>query len=938
MASPVPGMAYQLHIQMEKRWQIHFGFRQGNVFVQAIDSSGTYEYIPDSHFKGSQHLDLPLVLIENCAHWLHIGNQTLECRRLPRIWDTARFGNWLINLKTGKATRRESHLIDPFSPLFRSIANIFSGFVDSKHLTVYQSRTSVHVEIKHISLSFQVTKAGALACKELRALVDRSQDAGTLYGLGSMIVMCDIKNHSKRSLIVPMGTIRYRMQGFQAQVVVDLDSQGAYAQFGIDWVLGRLTCAPEPRLLYFKAQLHAYTSFLLPDTLTSRTGTEEALHILNSAICQPWVTLTTGQIGVLAALGELSPKRMYYPDTIKVMEKVVWKTQLPWWSQHDSFRPVVAKILAKSQELSTFGNLRLEESEATNHPEMLEVVELRRRAELRRSRFDPGGFKLTDEGHVGRRHYVSRFSAGQKIRQDVRQILQVLIHDQFCIRLKEPLIDRLASWKWMCPATTDIQSTTLVSTLLNSETCDQWWSYVRACVSIDGADVSFMLATLANVLEMDLLMVLAAVARVPEVRKFVQQPPDIQQLVPFRKNDEPNVAILTNVVNSHVITIGDSAFSRERDGQMAWADKTMYDALCSEGVNQLIDHVVEYWPSAEVYTHDFSSETVDIDAAVVAMGPEWARAYQNHKLEQYVDDLSTLLDTASGLSMEFSSPDERRVIWYSEPRDSSHDVFTLARLAEKPVEAVKDAALSSESTAALMGLIQTQTAPLQTSLERQDAISELQTILDLLTQFGGELYRLYAYDLQASLRVLRDEPAPMKVVDLPSPVVALAAVAKCRHNLALTLGRVRNAVAGNDPRQVWLRNGNLWPSMSAVSLLEMIRVTANINFGHGMKEVLVTLGLAVTMLQKFRRIEDAVLRGVGAVSKLQDELLNPCHTTWSPLEHPDWLLLEIDSDILIRPDQIDVAMATIQPVTGKNSVLQMNMGRGESTQYTRSCV
>ncbi|KAF3913599.1 hypothetical protein ABW20_dc0110554 [Dactylellina cionopaga] len=62
-----------------------------------------------------------------------------------------------------------------------------------------------------------------------------------------------------------------------------------------------------------------------------------------------------------------------------------------------------------------------------------------------------------------------------------------------------------------------------------------------------------------------------------------------------------------------------------------------------------------------------------------------------------------------------------------------------------------------------------------------------------------------------------------------------------------------------------------------------------------------------------------------------EEEKNMGHQNWEPLEFPDWLLLEIDSNILIRPDQVEVAHATIQPASGNNSVLQMNMGQGKTS-------
>jgi hypothetical protein len=65
------------------------------------------------------------------------------------------------------------------------------------------------------------------------------------------------------------------------------------------------------------------------------------------------------------------------------------------------------------------------------------------------------------------------------------------------------------------------------------------------------------------------------------------------------------------------------------------------------------------------------------------------------------------------------------------------------------------------------------------------------------------------------------------------------------------------------------------------------------------------------------------------LQKLAEEQANAGHLNWQPSEHPDWLLLEIDANILIRPEQVDVAVATISPGSRSNSVLQMNMGQGK---------
>jgi hypothetical protein len=78
-------------------------------------------------------------------------------------------------------------------------------------------------------------------------------------------------------------------------------------------------------------------------------------------------------------------------------------------------------------------------------------------------------------------------------------------------------------------------------------------------------------------------------------------------------------------------------------------------------------------------------------------------------------------------------------------------------------------------------------------------------------------------------------------------------------------------------------------------------------------------------LVRLLRIDYA--RQKGNQQQLEEEQENLGHRNWKPIDRPDWLLLEIDANMLIRPGQVDVALATISPVSKSNSVLQMNMGQ-----------
>ena len=122
---------------------------------------------------------------------------------------------------------------------------------------------------------------------------------------------------------------------------------------------------------------------------------------------------------------------------------------------------------------------------------------------------------------------------------------------------------------------------------------------------------------------------------------------------------------------------------------------------------------------------------------------------------------------------------------------------------------------------------------------------------------------------------------------------------------------------------------DLWPRIVPTTLLPCLSSNTKVRVGTYIRSMLFDYALSITALQRLIRIE-AVTRRKDQ-SQLADETSNLGHKYWQPKEHPDWLLLEIESNILLRPDQVEVALCTISPASGKNSVLQMMMGQGKSS-------
>jgi hypothetical protein len=156
-------------------------------------------------------------------------------------------------------------------------------------------------------------------------------------------------------------------------------------------------------------------------------------------------------------------------------------------------------------------------------------------------------------------------------------------------------------------------------------------------------------------------------------------------------------------------------------------------------------------------------------------------------------------------------------------------------------------------------------------------------------------------------------------------------IEKVRVALNHQFEHIKNALSAEDDRFQWLQLGGLWPCTTPTTLLEQLRSSSDYHFGSDMKEALISYGILTTTLQRLLRIRHAQLRGDH--HKLFQEWRNPGHENWRPLDFPDWLLLEIESDLLIRCEQVDVANAIISPASGSNSVLQMNMGKGKLINF-----
>ena len=929
--STMPGMTHVLTTIIGKDHQVHFGLRGDTVVIRAITKDDLLELIPRKEFcKKNSISDLPQPLISDCVHWLNLQSKRLEIRQKPDIWKQRRASNWWVNVQARRGYKpREAELVDPRSTLFQSVQTIFQEFEFPDHLMVTQPKNGrLTVWLKRQGLSFTVNHNNLLECRELRSEIDPDQDAGTWYGFLSKIVLRDIKDLSKRSIITALGQVR--QSPYNLLPVVRAEPVQSYGRYVIDHVLGRLTCPPESRLLYNKARFHAFTSFVLPDSLTGRTGREEAQATLQSGICQPWRPISTGgHISMLQELrDQLCPGRQYYPPEMRALQTVKWtKDRLS--ILHDSYDAIIQAIIDKSNRLSPFYDPEFVDTrdgaELNSH--------LRRRGEIRQSLYerDASVTRMTNLSSEDC-HYVSRDTytpSGTCL--NAFQITKLCHQTRFSLSMGDGLRDILARCKNIIggfhdPADDQYPS---LSGVIETNTSENWGALVNFCRNIGEDDryklsLRLALLTLNHKSSLDLIRSLAAFSHIDSLKSL--ETPKSLCFTEFKPGEKPDLDLLKSLVARD-----DPAFVMPKKSQPKHQAKARarHREQCESEGKRLAEHFLAQWPNDELRVTDFGSTILFTHDCLDRVRPHWQRLVDNWKLSEFLKKTQSILDQYMG-PCNFGEPcvGPNNLLTVC-PVSRCDAVPCLARgLLQKPGPCVEAAQLSS---APVQGnSIEEKNVPTGPAAERNKTKSEhcqLRGILNNLQSSPDIIRQEYAQDLKRSLEALTSCPNPDSWVhgDVLNYEDIIQRITSLKHSITEQTCLIRQSIGNGDDRYRWLDIGGLWPCTSRLVMLEQLRSVSGLVYGKNMKESIVQLGVLLTNLQRLYRLKEGHLKSDRR--RFMEEQQNKGHTNWNPHKYPDWLLLELDSNIMIREEQVLVAQSIISPRSGENSVLQMNMGK-----------
>jgi len=961
--SSLPGMSYMLASLFHEH-EIHFGFRTGTAFIRARCKNRFLELIPHAVFlakAGGEAPDLPLPLINDSVHWLDLNFQTLEIRPLATMWQMKQ-SNWTIHLRTSLAWRRNSLLVDPRSLTFHRVASLIEPFEHRSRMTVFQpERANLSLQLPGLELSFRVNYEGLLESQQLRAVVDSNQDAGTLYGLQSSLVLRDSAVPEDRSIVVAIGPAKVVQNPNDNHVRVKTNHTGFYARFFINRELGRLECAAEPRLIYFKAYCHAVTSFILPDPLTGRTGMDEAIHCLQVGNAQPWAPVDGESYRILLSIAELTPRRLYYPENLKALQRVIWKEELMPILQHDAFRPIVKDILYQCRLLHRFhlGSTEPPPLDQTSNEHLLA------RALARNQSFRAVQHKtLTGSTAVPDPIYVARDSTATVSGKNTYEAAILLKNSSSCIAVNHDLVSRMKEWPIIQGFDQEFERY-LFADLINIDLSSCWGSIFRLCLNsgdaLDKYKIMFLFATISFDAHIDMTLIRSLIV-VHIMKEFkTLQLPRSSVFINFRGDQGPTIDFLIQFMEYYRVAYPEDERAlltvamhpkQRRKLEMA---QFRHEQHSENSCKAFARHLLLQWPCREPSIDGLEQmPLLDFEKAFQAIKPEWERLFDNHELSEHLTIVQKLLDRCEATEAPVVPSTNKEEQEFYPTSTTSKVQPTIWDLLLKPVghESINDCKplgdISSTATTTsnpspsqnpsqasgtkVQTLLRNSARPpshIEPQAQRSVLVSELQSIVAPFANSDNAVRRTYGKDLQTSISALQKLQVSKPLVKASqqvNPTALKSTILSWRCEVQNQFTHIHESVINEDR---WLLSGRLLPDVTPVTLLEALPTLAAAQNPGSILYVIIKYAQSITKLQQVLRIQTAHQRQ--DVIQLANETRQDGHPYWQAKDYIDWLLLQIDFNFLIRRDQYEVAKAMITPLSGNNFVLQMNMGQGKSS-------
>ncbi|KAJ4291237.1 hypothetical protein N0V88_006237 [Collariella sp. IMI 366227] len=945
-------------------WIVHFAMAGSELVIQAIHTKNTtrlnevpdeevWEFVPPWKLEG----DVPMSFVKDCSHWLNHATGKIEFRSTKEPWVSST-DNWILTRDAERKllTRYGCSLIDPYSATATLLSTILRpievlGNIDIVFRPVNKM---VVLDLPRYLLSFTLVEGEtSVRSKHYCGMrIDEDQNIGALFGLQNKLVLEqeDVSTHCspQRIVLIPRGLPLTRLGSNHVSVNIDFceKSPVKHDTFSVDSRLGLLISSGSLSSKLYLCLLHALTSHCLPDPLTWRTGTEEALRILRSASVRSFQRLDTESYDLLCKIARLSPQRQYYPRHLHDMEQVKWLKTLPVLSQHDEFWPTVEEILAHARDCEilyhTHGELVNTCRFASLDRSSLALIQ---RAKIRNASFQVSEFGAENHTSTLDRHYsgrgrdLMRFTRAKRVIRCIVSGSQKLLDDISVQRLREAVLQSTGMGFPGHPAVDfsfKLENLKPFETALKGLWCGL---HTKLAEERNKHKIAFLLASLlyAESVNWDIVQALMTIANVGDKFHRTICPPnevsfDLNYKISTMKNR------VDKIISTRLYRYNQCPEARLprncNESKSAWSQRSHHawqcrsNALAKEFASALEAEWQMGWTvSTPVNSGNRYSSYMDVSAAMFDVRKALDLARRTKLFLEYMDSFVAELE-----KMKVSSDTD---FDHDRLAPESSDTFIEMEQHFSPLGFVHSSSLFARAAPKTQRPRTKDFTNLCNKVSQ--AVGNSSPLTGLLSQLAGLCdktpYQVaYIEELQSSSGIAGHECHQLKEGVNPEQVFERYLI-KCQKTAEEIKKSIDKVLSGNSTTEIICYSAGLYPRISPVFLFQRLTRAFWAKLPEDWRLCLINCGLSLAYLQRAERLINTSRRPDRRADLLKELRNMGSHglEEGDPMTFPESLLLELEQGILIRPVQQNIAARMREPHKEKNCVMQLNMGEGKSS-------
>ncbi|KAK4495018.1 hypothetical protein PRZ48_013345 [Zasmidium cellare] len=937
MPASVPGFHFSTKRSFGG-YQVQLGMKDGHLLVRATRQDGVFETVPSKVLQTKY----PTRFSDDFVLWYDLTKDVVELRPATDPWSSQSSRKWTLSKKhRGIAqwtlAKDGTSVIGTGHPTSSLLSQVLAPLAEESriHCILQPSHGSLHVEVPSLRLKFALAKDSTnLRSLEYRSMsVDHDQSLGTLIGFANKLVLRS-SQANERMVLILSAPLAYAKHNDHVSVTASRKSDAKVYAIGVDKQLKRIVRSNDLDCKFYMAYLHALTSFCLPDPLTLRTGTEEALDILRSKGVESFEQLSQPSINTLHSIAKLSPIRRHYPAHQQVMQEITWDSSLGCLTQHNEFAAVVESLFSQSKSMSLFYP-----DHQVKFPSSKDSVDaLRKRDDIRNSASRVDGYgaerhtTTKDKAYAGRdqkTHLATKVSTiSALIARDTHDIHWTAASQA---QLWSLILQSRANVQGV-NASVDISSLRYDASLLKTGfsfavsmmPALQRWLADQGRSRQHSFKVLMWLSTLAFATNADtiLLQFLVSCFKAPSLAAI--HAPDVVSFTPVQ-GYALSKQKLRDILIANRRDFNESPESRwprntnEKLQQYNDRRRTSWQRSCEAVLQQLLAALQAQWPRASASRPDVANASTYFilnKKMAETINKHFQATYHNFLLRGY------LLEVENAMATIPLQPVLLQPLPKLEPRPTAPSKHGFVSELEVFSAVAAPTLPRSPPVLCLADGSRTRSTAQAKSVPRLDGM--IQRLRSVTGQSSHEMR--YADDLHDSMQSLLSKG------DASGPVFVEMSrdelekyVEQCQHHV----DQIYDTIVGTLHPSPNAALASHMPRLSPTMLLKQLARDRWPQLPTDWQRCIVEFALALTALQRAQRLFE--LADPARKEDFLKEMRNPGHGNWDPMDYPETLLMEVESGFLVRDVQEQIASEMRQPALKGNEVLQLNMGEGKSS-------